>query len=188
METLFCKHRDEWRLWLEKNHTTASEIWLVYMKKHTKKQSVAYVEAVEETLCFGWIDSLVKSIDSESYIQKYTPRKNNSIWSLVNKKRVEKMIREKKMTKAGLEKVEIAKENGNWENAYSSKQNFETPDEFTEALKNNSIANSFFNKLSPSHQNTYIGYIVTTKRSETRISRIKKVIGLLEKGTKPGMI
>jgi len=188
METLFCRSRDDWRLWLKKNHTTASEIWLVYMKKHTKKQSVTYNEAVEEALCFGWIDSLVKSIDNESYMQKYTPRKNNSVWSDVNRKRVEKLIAEKKMTQAGLEKVEVAKKNGNWDNAYSSKQKFEIPDEFTEALQNNSIANSFFNKLSPSHQNTYIGYIITAKRSETRINRIKKVIGLLEKGTKPGML
>jgi uncharacterized protein YdeI (YjbR/CyaY-like superfamily) len=188
MDTKFFKTRNEWRLWLEKNHSTVSEIWLVYMKKHTKIQSVNYNEAVEEALCFGWIDSLVKSIDSESYMQKYTPRKKNSVWSLVNKKRVEKMIAENKMTSAGLEMVEIAKKNGNWDKAYSSKIKYDIPIEFTEALQGNIIANSFFSRLSPSLQNTYVGYIVMAKRSETRINRIKKVIGLLENGTKPGMI
>jgi len=188
MDTLFFKTRAEWRLWLMENHKSVSEIWIIYLKKHTKRQSVTYNDAVEEALCFGWIDSLVKSIDSESYMQKYTPRKNNSVWSDVNRKRVEKMIREKKMTSAGLEKVEVAKKNGNWDLAYSSKIKYAIPIEFTKALQDNIVANSFFRKLSPSHQNTYVGYIVTAKRSETRINRIKKVIGLLEKGTKPGMI
>jgi uncharacterized protein YdeI (YjbR/CyaY-like superfamily) len=188
METLFCRNREEWRIWLEMNHAKVSEIWLVYMKKHTKKQSVSYNEAVEEALCFGWIDSLVKSIDSESYMQKYTPRKRDSVWSLVNKKRVEKMIAEKKMTNAGLEMVELAMKNGNWDKAYSSKQKFQIPDDFTEALTKNPKASSFFNKLSPSHQNQYIGYIATAKRAETRSNRIAKVIALLEKGTKSAML
>jgi uncharacterized protein YdeI (YjbR/CyaY-like superfamily) len=188
MKTLFFKYREDWRLWLEENHKSVSEVWIVYYKKHTKKQSVTYNDAVEEALCFGWIDSLVKSIDSESYMQKYTPRKSNSVWSLVNKKRIEKMITENKMTPAGFKMVEIAKKNGNWDLAYSSKIKYDIPIEFTEALQGNIIANSFFIRLSPSHQNTYVGYIVMAKRSETRINRIKKVIGLLEKGTKPGMI
>lgn len=188
METLFCRDRDEWRLWLEKNHQTATEIWLIYMKKHTKKQSVSYTEAVEEALCFGWIDSLVKSIDSNSYMQKYTPRKKNSVWSLVNKKRVEKMIAENKMTKAGMEMVEIAKKNGWWEKAYSSKQSFTIPEEFLKALNDNPKADAFYKKLSPSHQNQYIGYIVTAKKAETRLNRIAKVIDLLEKGIKAAML
>ncbi len=109
MNTIFCRNRTEWRSWLEQNHTSESEIWLIYMKKHTKKETVSYNDAVEEALCFGWIDSLVKRIDKESYMQKYTPRKPKSVWSLANKKRLEKMISEKKMTQPGIEMVEIAK-------------------------------------------------------------------------------
>ena len=98
------------------------------------------------------------------------------------------MIIEKKMTKAGLKMVEIAKKNGNWDKAYSSKEIFEIPDEFTEALAKNPKASLFFSKLSPSHQNMYIGYILMAKRPETKANRIIKVLDLLEKGTKPGMI
>ena len=87
METLYCKNRDDWRIWLEKNYQSEQEIWLIYYKKHTKKPTVTYNDAVEEAICFGWIDSLVKTIDQDTYMQKYTPRKSKSLWSLVNKNR-----------------------------------------------------------------------------------------------------
>lgn len=188
METLFCKNRDEWRDWLKKNHNQTNEIWLIYYKKHTKKQSVSYNDAVEEALCFGWIDSLVKSIDKDTYMQKYTPRKKNSVWSLVNKKRSEKMIQDKKMTRAGFEQIEIAKNNGKWESAYSSKVISEVPDELVKALENNPGALNYFNKLSRSHQNTYIGWILSAKLQETQKRRIAAVVERLEKNLKPGLI
>ena len=99
LERLSFKNRDEWRNWLKDYHNIAKGIWLIYYKKHTKKPSVYYNDAVEEALCFGWIDSLVKRIDDERYMQKYTPRNPNSSWSELNKQRVEKMIAEGKMTK-----------------------------------------------------------------------------------------
>ncbi|OFX19378.1 MAG: hypothetical protein A2041_04365 [Bacteroidetes bacterium GWA2_31_9b] len=188
METIFCKNRDDWRDWLDKNYNQTSEIWLIYFKKHTKKESVKYNEAVEEALCFGWIDSQVKSIDKDTYMQKYTPRKKNSVWSLVNKNRAEKLIKEKKMTKAGFEQIEIAKNNGNWENAYSSKVLSEIPEEIFKTLENNSIALNNFYKMSSSHQNAYIGWILMAKRNETKEKRIAIVIDRLEKNLKPGYI
>jgi uncharacterized protein YdeI (YjbR/CyaY-like superfamily) len=188
METLFCKNRDEWRIWLEQNHSIETEIWLIYFKKHTKKPTVTYNEAVEEALCFGWIDSLVKRIDEETYMQKYTPRKPNSVWSLANKKRVEKMISKKKMTKAGIELVEIAKKNGWWEKAYSSKTEFEMPQELLKALKANPIAFKNFYNFPPSSQNNYIGWVKSAKRAETIKRRISFVVERSNKNLKPGMM
>jgi len=188
MEKLFCKTREEWREWLEANHDSVKEIWLVYNKKHIKKQSVYYDEAVEEALCFGWIDSTIKSIDDETYMQKYTPRNDNSKWSLVNKKRVEKLIHEGKMTLAGMKKIEKAKQNGNWEEAYTSAKIMKIPDYLEKSLKTNPIAWKNFTSLAPSYQNIYMGWVMTAKRPETREKRILTVIERCEKNLKPGML
>ena len=158
METIFCKNRDEWHTWLE------------------------------EALCFGWIDSIIKRIDDETYMQKYTPRKDKSIWSLVNKKRAEKMITEKKMGKAGLDKIEIAKENGQWEKAYTSKEIIEMPDYLEKALKTNETAWKNFNNFANSYQNMYIGWVSNAKRPETKEKRIIEVIKRSEKNKKPGIM
>lgn len=188
METVYCKNRDDWRAWLEQNHALTDEIWLVYFKKHTKKETVTYAEAVEEALCFGWIDSLIKRIDDQTYMQKYTPRKKNSLWSLVNKNRVKKLIKEGKMTPTGMEQVEIAKKNGMWEKAYSAKKDIEIPDFFEKELKKNKQAFTYFFNLAKSYQNQYLGWILSAKREETRQKRIKIVIERCEKNQKPGLV
>lgn len=188
METLFCKNRDEWREWLNKNHLTLNEIWLIYYKKHTKKPTIIYNEAVEEALCFGWIDSIVKRIDEETYMQKYTPRKKNSIWSLLNTKRVEKMISEGKMTKAGFDQIDIAKKNGQWEKAYSSQKAAIMPKELEDALKENKVAWKNFNSFAKSYQNTYIAWVTTAKRQDTIQKRIRVVVERSAKNQKPAMM
>src|SRR5260370_30597735 len=101
-KTIYAANRDQWRAWLEKNHTTETEIWLIYYKKSSARARVPYDHAVEEALCFGWVDSLVKRIDDEKYAQKFTPRKNHAKWSEPNKKRARAMIKMGKMTDAGL--------------------------------------------------------------------------------------
>src|SRR5512136_2082325 len=106
--------RDEWRAWLEENHATATEAWLVHNKKHTGKPGLALEEAVEEALCFGWIDGVLKPIDEEKYALRYSPRKKGSLWSETNKRRVRKLIKQGRMTEAGLAKVQEAKANGEW--------------------------------------------------------------------------
>ena len=188
METLYCKNRDDWRIWLEKNYQSEQEIWLIYYKKHTKKPTVTYNDAVEEAICFGWIDSLVKSIDKDTYMQKYTPRKTKSLWSLVNKNRAKKMISEGKMTPAGFEQIEIAKQNGNWDKAYSSKKDIEVPDFFEKELKKNKQAWTNFYNFANSYQNQYIGWIMAAKRKETQEKRIKTVIERCTNNQKPGMM
>lgn len=101
-KTLYVKNRDGWRRWLEKNHKKETEIWLIYYKKHTGKTTIPYNDAVEEALCFGWIDSIEKRVDEERYAQRFTPRKPRSQWSEMNKERVKRLIKLDKMTPAGL--------------------------------------------------------------------------------------
>jgi uncharacterized protein YdeI (YjbR/CyaY-like superfamily) len=184
----FFKNRSEWRQWLEQNHSKSDGIWVVYFKKHTKKESLSYNEGVEEALCFGWIDSIVKSIDSERYKQKYTPRRNGSVWSDVNRKRVEKMIKEGKMTHAGLKPIEEAKKNGQWEKAYGARIRPEMPEDLLVALQANKIALENFTKFAQSHQTTYIYWLNSAKRTETRNKRIAQIINFSEKNKKPGMM
>ena len=184
------KNRQEWREWLDENYDKEKEIWLMYYKKHTGKETILYNDAVEEALCFGWIDSLVKGIDKECYMQKYTPRKSNSVWSLLNKKRAKKMIAEGKMTSAGLEKIKEAEKNGKWDSAYSSRvrSKVEMPEDLKKELHKNETARNNFMSFSGSHQFIYIHWINSAKRSETREKRINEVIKRAELNVKPGIL
>ena len=105
MKTLYITNRGDWRKWLEKNHNKEKEIWLVYYKSHTGKPTIAYDDSVEEALCFGWIDSIVKRIDDERYAQKFAPRTNTSKWSESNKQRVRKLVKQGRMTQIGMTKI-----------------------------------------------------------------------------------
>lgn len=188
MKSLYFKTPKEWRNWLEANHDKESEIWLIFYKKHTGKPSLDYESAVEEALCFGWIDSIIKKIDESTYVRKFTPRRDDSVWSATNKRRVERLIRSKRMTPAGLEKIRAAKENGQWWNDSAAPNiNFELPEDFRDALNQNQETKAFFEQLAPSHQKRFIGWINTAKRPETRERRIRESIQLLEKKMKLGL-
>lgn len=115
ISTLYVKERRQWRAWLEKNHAVEkSGIWLVYYKQHTGKPTLEYNESVEEALCFGWVDSLVRKLDEKKFARKFTPRKDNSSWSESNRKRVEKLIAQKRMSDYGMAKVKAARASGTW--------------------------------------------------------------------------
>lgn len=148
---------------------------------------MAYDEAVEEALCFGWIDSIIKKLDGTRYCRKFTPRKLNSKWSALNKERVARLIRERKMTASGLAKIEVAKQSGLWDVDPRPTISFDIPGEFSKALNRNKVAKSHFVKLSPTYKKQFIGWIVTAKRPETRESRIQESISLLELGMKLGL-
>ena len=184
---LHVTNRKDWRLWLKENHASEKEIWLIYYKKHTGKPRVPYDDAVEEALCFGWIDSIVRTIDDERYMQKFTPRKAKSNWSASNKKRVEKLIDTGQMTRAGLAKIELAKINGTWEKMITSTISFEMPFELGNALSANNSANEFFASLSPSCRRQYIGWIASAKKADTKLRRVKEAMSLLGKKQKLGM-
>ena len=185
METFQAQSRGEWREWLEKYSQEKKEIKLIYFKKNIGKPSVDYEGSVEEALCFGWIDGVRHSVDEESYSVRFTPRKPKSIWSLVNKERVEKLIKEGKMKPEGLEMVEIAKINGQWDEAYSMRSKNELPEDLKEALIKNLDALEFFETLSPSNQFICIYRIKKLKSPILREQRAKEFIQLLAKKIKP---
>lgn len=177
---IYLKGRKAWRKWLEKNHAKKSCVWLVFYKKHTGKPSVPYEDAVEEALCFGWIDSRVKSVDQESYVQKFSKRKPTSTWSASNKKRVQKMIRLGKMTEAGLIVIEQAKRNGAWSRLEVIDKLVVIP-ELKAALSRNKEAGEQFRRIPISQKKQFLWWIETAKREETRNKRIEKTIELLSR-------
>jgi uncharacterized protein YdeI (YjbR/CyaY-like superfamily) len=178
--------REHWRNWLSENHDSQSQIWLVYYKKHTGKQSVTQAEGVEEALCFGWIDSIVKRIDDEKYMQKYTPRKDKSNWSATNKKRVEKLIKEGRMTPAGMKKVKTAKRDGSWD-SLSDVEKATVPDDLKKALTKNVRAKKNFDKFAPYQKKQYLWWLQSARRAETREKRIREIVERARQNIKPGI-
>lgn len=188
MKTIEVKDRAEWRTWLSEHHNKETEIWLVYYKKGTGVASVDYGASVEEALCYGWVDSLIKRIDEKKYARKFTPRKDDSRWSPSNIERVKKLIKEGLMTEVGLQKVEAAKQSGKWDDpVQSSELSFEMQPEFAQALKKNKRAKETFDNLALTYQKQYLGWIEVAKRPETRQKRIEESIRLLEKGKELGL-
>ncbi len=159
----------------------------MFYKKGSGKPSLEYEDSVEEALCFGWIDSIIKKIDDEKYCRKFTPRKSDSKWSELNRKRVKKIIKEGRMTEHGLAKIEAAKKSGLWENNPTATINFDMPKEFVDALSKNKKAKVFFDQLAPTYQKHYIAWITTAMRLETKDKRIRESITLLEEGKKLGL-
>lgn len=182
-EQLYFTNRKDWRLWLEKNYDKKKEVWLVYYKKHTGKPCIPYDDAVEEALCFGWIDSTVKHVDEEKHVQRYSPRKLRSIWSENNIKRVKKMIKEGKMMKAGLEKYEYGMKKNL--QAPATDKNIEVPEDLQTALESDKTALENFTNLAPSYRVMYIYWIISAKKEETRKRRIDKAVKLLKESKKP---
>jgi uncharacterized protein YdeI (YjbR/CyaY-like superfamily) len=187
MEQIYVKTRKQWRDWLLRNHDKSAGIWLVFYKKETGKPTLAYGEAVEEALCFGWIDSTVKRLDEEKYLRKLTPRKPDSRWSELNQKRIAKLKKHGLMTKAGMLRVEEAKASGLWDQPNRPQISLDIPAELEDALAKNTRAKSFFDQLAPSYQKQFIGWIAVAKRQATRERRLKESIALLEKGEKLGL-
>lgn len=182
------KNRNEFRKWLQKNHDKQKELWILFYKVHTKKKSLRYAEAVEESLCFGWIDGIVKRIDDEKHAQRYTPRKPKSIWSKVNKERAKRMIDESKMTDAGLVKIKEAKKTGWWNKAYSFEVENTMSGEMKEVLMSDKEAWMNFQNFGKSYQNTYIFYVNYAKREETKQKRIQIVLERTKKNMPPGIM
>ncbi|WP_406657915.1 YdeI/OmpD-associated family protein [Methanolobus sp. ZRKC2] len=189
-EQLYVTDRDEWRNWLEIHHDKKKEIWLVYYKKNTNMPRIPYDDAVEEAICFGWIDSTVRTLDNERYMQKFTPRKKKSNWSDLNKERARKMIKAGKMTDAGCEKIrELLAENKNGlkTDKKETKKELVIPPEIEKAISANKRAWENFRNFAPGYKRNYIEWILNAKKEETRQRRLKEVINRLEENKKPGM-
>jgi uncharacterized protein YdeI (YjbR/CyaY-like superfamily) len=184
-ETLFAPARETWRTWLEEHHESAREIWLVLLKKHVARPSVTLEEAVEEALCFGWIDGHLRRIDEESHALRFTPRGRRSIWSQSNKDRVARLIEEGRMTPAGLAAVEAAKANGEWD-AASAREDVDTvPEDLARALREVGISEAF-TSMAPSHRKAYLYWVNEAKRDETRRRRIAETVRRVREGQQFG--
>ena len=169
---------------LKKNHKEFSGIWLRIWKTNAGTPTVTYAEALDEALCFGWIDGQKKPYDSESWLQKFTPRKPGSRWSKKNTEHVERLIKAKKMTSAGLREVEAAKKDGRWKTAYDSFSNSKIPDDFLKELAKNKKAQEFFKTLNKTNLYSISYRLQTSKKPETREKRIQTIIKMLESGEK----
>ena len=178
---IYFKDSKKWRRWLSKNHNKEKEVWMLIYKKHTGKPGVSYAEGVEEALCFGWIDDKMKRIDDEKHMQRFSPRGSKSVWSKINKNLALRLIKEGKMAPAGVEKIEIAKRNGNWQKAYSSSDVLEMSAELEKALKKNKKAWKNFLKFTNGYKIMYIGWVNNAKHQETKEKRINKVVELTAK-------
>ena len=167
--------RKAWRAWLKKNHAREDVVWLKIYKKG-EARDISHVEAVEEALCFGWIDGQLKKHDEDGFALRFTQRRKDSIWSEINRERAIRLIKKGAMTSAGMIKVEEAKRNGKWAAAYSSKRKLAIPAELKKALSRKEGALQAFSKMSNSHQLAYIYRINTAKREETKKRRIEETV------------
>lgn len=179
--------REEWRAWLLKHHASESKVWLVFNKKRSGKARLPYDDAVEEALCFGWIDSIVKKIDDEKYMRKFTPRKKKSEWSELNKKRARRMIRQGLMAEAGLMRIKEAKADGRWGKVKFREAPIRIPPELREALKDNAKARENFDNFPPYYQKLLVRWIMSAKKISTHEDRIREAIELTLKNKRLGM-
>jgi len=166
-----------WRAWLEENHATGREAWLLHYKKKSPRQTLTYEQAVEEALCFGWIDGLLRRIDDEKFVLRYTPRKPGSIWSETNKRRVERLISLSRMTAAGFDKIVEAKTSGEWDAATAREDVSAIPADLTLALEQDQVLLAF-NEWPPSRKKQYLHWLNSAKREQTRRRRIVAIVGL----------
>jgi uncharacterized protein YdeI (YjbR/CyaY-like superfamily) len=180
MAPTFFSSPAEFRDWLKENHDTADEMWVGYYKKDADQTGIGYGESVEEAICFGWIDGLIKGINDEMYKRRFTPRKPNSKWSKINKERVKRMIDAGKMTPAGMELIEAAKESGEWDDAYRLGEDHTIPPELEGALRANETAWVNFQNFSNTDQHAFIALVNDAKTAETKEKRIERTVELAE--------
>ncbi|HMG89709.1 MAG TPA: YdeI/OmpD-associated family protein [Chryseolinea sp.] len=180
---IHAKTRAQWRRWLEKNHKSEKGVWLIIFHKSSEVKSVYYAEAVEEALCFGWIDSVKHKRDDESAYQFFGQRKPKSMWSESNRTRVEKLIKEKKMMPAGQEMIDLAKQTGTWE-ALTTIDKMAIPEDLQKMFNKNKTAFKHFQTFSPSSKKIILLWILNAKKDETRKKRIEETVRLAAKNIK----
>lgn len=184
LDTFCPASREDWRAWLKENGHSKPSIWLIYYKKKANFPTLSYNDAVDEALCFGWIDSTRRSIDDHTFMQFFCKRKPTSVWSKINKAKVVKLIDEGLMTAAGLESIEIAKQNGSWVRL-DAVEELKIPKELSAAFKLHKGSKPFFLSLSKSAQKSILQWLVLAKRPETREKRIREIASLAAQKLKP---
>jgi len=181
---LYFARPQEWANWLAAHHNTAVGVWLQLVKKAAARSSISYDEALEEALCYGWIDSQKRSYDDESWLQRFTPRKARSSWSKVNREKAEKLIANGRMQPAGLQEVDRAKADGRWTSAYDSQSTSDMPPDFQAELNAHPEAAAFYETLNSRNRYAILHRIQTAKKAETRARRIQQFVEMLEKQEK----
>ncbi|MCF0074953.1 YdeI/OmpD-associated family protein [Dyadobacter sp. CY261] len=180
-------NRQEWREWLEENHSRESAVWLIYHKKSSQLSTITWSEAVDEALCFGWIDSLAKPLDVDRYMQFFSKRKPGGGWSKINKAKIRKLTEEGKMSQAGLDAIAIAKRNGSW-TLLDDVEELIAPDDLLNELAKNAVALSFFQKLSKSDKRNLLQWVAFAKRDNTRRKRIEEIVEFTGQNLKPKIL
>lgn len=183
-ETFYPASQTEWRNWLEENHESRQSIWIVYYKSKSGIPTISWSDAVDEALCFGWIDSKVKSVGENKFIQFFCKRKPTSTWSKINKVKVENLIANGFMSPAGLKCIEIAKENGSWD-ILNTVDDLLIPDDLEVAFKKHVGSKVYFESLSKSVRKMMLYWIISAKRPETRQNRIEEIAERAGEGKKP---
>lgn len=181
--------RQAWRDWLALNHDKSKGLWLAYYKKGSGKRSITYEEALQEALCFGWIDSTIARLDAERYKQKFTPRSEKSVWSRANMARIAKLISEGRLEAPGLAKVDTAKKNGSWDRPSDPERAglaTEPPPDLLEALAVNPRAAAAFEGRPPAEKRLWALWVLSAKKPETRARRIAETIARVLAGRRPG--
>lgn len=166
----------DWRNWLAKNHDREREVWLVYFKTGSGKTNIDYESSVEEALCFGWIDSIIQKIDEEKYARKFNPRRIESVWSQTNKRRIVKVIREGRMTKAGMAKVTFDVNKVDISQPKPKRTLVKMPEKIEEALKSRPKVWEAFRKIAPSLRRNYILWLSDAKKPETFERRLQILV------------
>ena len=166
--------------WLERNHKKADGLWLKVAKAKSGIVSISFPDALDLALCYGWIDGLRRGLDEDYYVQKFTPRRAKSVWSVINKNKVAQLIKDGRMKASGLAAIEEAKKNGQWDNAYHSPANISIPDDLQNALDKNKKAKAFFEKLNAQNRYAILYRIHQVKREETKTRKIAEYVKMLE--------
>ena len=181
------RNRKAWRKWLQVHGDRNEGLWVLIRKVAGNAGGVLYADAVQEALCAGWIDGKMKSLDAETYKLWFSPRRKGSVWSKLNRERVESLIEEGLMTPRGLLAIDEAKKSGKWQTAYSSRKPPELPPDLKAAFKTDPAALGCFKGLANSYQHQYSGWVAEAKRPETRQRRIDAVLDRVKKNLKPGI-
>jgi uncharacterized protein YdeI (YjbR/CyaY-like superfamily) len=182
-ELLYFKNAQQWREWLHDNHHLSKGVYLIFYKVSSESESMRWEEAVQVAICYGWIDSTVKKLDDERRRQMFTPRKDKSVWSKLNKTYIEKLIADDLMHESGLKKIDIAKQNGSW-TTLDAVENLEMPKDLVLAFAKNKKALDNYNSFSPSYRKSYLYWLNQAKREETRTIRMAEIIKLCEQNIK----
>jgi len=174
-----------WKEWLAMNYAISNNgIWLRIFKKDSDEATITYDEALDEALCFGWIDGQKKAYDEKSWLQKFTPRRSKSIWSKRNKTRVAQLIEERRMQPSGLKEIEAAKKDGRWDKAYDSPSQMEIPADFLALLRKDQQAYEFFKTLNKANTYAVAWRLETAKKPETREKRMQILLEMMKKRQK----